>query len=194
MTPWQQFVERWKDCRACPLFESRQNIVLARGELPCDVLFVGEAPGQSEDVLGKPFVGPAGQLLDQIIDEAVSSNGRPIRLAWTNLVCCIPLDEHGSKTEAPSDVSIRTCSERLVEFVGIANPRLIVCVGALATDWLNSRKLRGIKFERSVEMIDIVHPAALLRANEVQKSMGVRRSVVQIRNAVKRMLANATTR
>jgi uracil-DNA glycosylase len=62
-------------------------VVLCRGRLPCDVLFVGEAPGVSEDVLGRPFVGPAGKLLDTIVERALDGQ---YDCAMTNLVACIP--------------------------------------------------------------------------------------------------------
>jgi DNA polymerase len=207
MTPWQQHVERWKDCRACKLCENRQHVVLAKGQLPCDLLLIGEAPGFSEDSDGVPFRGPAGLLLDDIVGEALSAHGRfgwvengqgkrrewisdSLRLAWTNLVCCLPLDEDGNKTGQPLPEEIRACSERLVEFVRIADPQLIVCVGSIANDWLNSKMLRGITFDKDIPMIDITHPGAYLKpgVNPVQKSMGIKKSVVRIRNAVREML------
>jgi uracil-DNA glycosylase len=71
-TLWSAHVDDWKDCTRCPLHTVRSNVVLARGSIPCDILFVGEAPGRSEDALGKPFVGPAGILLDEMIEDALS--------------------------------------------------------------------------------------------------------------------------
>lgn len=81
-------VDRWKHCTLCPLHKVRRQVVLARGKLPADVLMVGEAPGLSEDVLGAPFTGPAGQLLDRIITATELEN---YRIAFTNLVGCIPM-------------------------------------------------------------------------------------------------------
>jgi len=89
MTPYQRFVSRWGDCRKCILCRSRSRIVLARGRVPADVLLVGEAPGESENVIGSPFTGPAGHLLDQIVKHAL--RGRPaLSCCFTNLICCIP--------------------------------------------------------------------------------------------------------
>lgn len=68
---FQLHVREWENCTRCPLCETRRNIVLSRGKVPCDVLFIGEGPGESEDVLGAPFVGPAGHLLDHIIERSV---------------------------------------------------------------------------------------------------------------------------
>ncbi len=67
MSAWTDHVERWKDCTKCPLHTQRSNIVIARGQLPADVVFIGEAPGAIEDGTGLPFKDPAGALLDQII-------------------------------------------------------------------------------------------------------------------------------
>lgn len=76
---YSSHVERWKDCEGCSLRDRRTRVVLYRGKIPCDVLFIGEAPGESEDVVGVPFVGPAGKLLDAMIQEAF---GRLTFCAW----------------------------------------------------------------------------------------------------------------
>jgi len=112
---YKQHREKWNDCEKCELCNQRGSVVLARGKIPCDLLFIGEAPGQSEDVLGVPFVGPAGKLLDSIIDQATLTgraeyspgSGKPVpnenfpRIAFTNLVSCIPKGEDGNKIQEP---------------------------------------------------------------------------------------------
>lgn len=153
MTPYQIHRSEWSDCRRCPLHETRSKVVLCRGQLPADVLFVGEAPGQSEDTLGRPFIGPAGKLLDQIIVEAVP---RVCRLAFTNVIACIPYDEDGKKTSDPPDVAIKRCHPRLVDLICLARPEKIVAVGKLAAKQLG---------KTDVEFVEITHPAAILRAN-----------------------------
>lgn len=70
MSLFSSHVERWRDCEGCSLSSRRSRVVLYRGKIPCDVLLVGEAPGDSEDVVGVPFVGPAGRLLDAMIAES----------------------------------------------------------------------------------------------------------------------------
>jgi DNA polymerase len=106
MSLFQQHVERWGNCRECPLCEDRSRVMLARGSIPCDALFVGESPGESEDALGRLFCGPAGHLMDSIIDNAMPTP----RLSWafTNLVCCIPR-EGGGKTVEPPGHAIIAC-------------------------------------------------------------------------------------
>lgn len=181
MTPYQLHVLDWKDCLRCPLSEQRTRVVLGRGSLPADVLFVGEAPGVSEDVLGQPFKGPAGKLLDSIVADSLPPG---VRWAMTNLVGCIPLDDDNEKAGEPDDGAIRACSPRLVEFAAMAAPRLIVCVGKLATNWLNTPMSRDtVRLRGGVLTVDITHPAAILRANPAARGIMRKRCVVTIRNA-----------
>src|SRR5260370_28208053 len=119
MTPFQLHVQRWQDCQACQLHKVRSRTVFCRGQLPCDLLFVGEAPGPSEDSTGLPFDGPAGRLLDNIIAQVwVLLSSPPMRVAFTNLVLCIPLEEEGSaKFSEPPDECVEACKPRLSEFI-----------------------------------------------------------------------------
>lgn len=181
MAPWPRFVERWKDCQLCPLGEQRDRIVLARGSLPCDVLFIGEAPGDSENALGQPFKGPAGKKLDKIIERSVPPE---VTYALTNLVCCYPRDAKMSDSDnhQPSPDEIRACRPRLYEFINIAQPRLIVCVGALATAW--------VPHDNGVPCVDIIHPASTFppRMPLAQANMALDNCAVIVRRAVSDML------
>lgn len=188
-TPWQKHVSDWSKCMKCDLCETRKSVVLARGSIPCDVLFIGEAPGESEDVLGRPFVGPAGKLLDQIIEQSVSSS---VSYAMTNLVACIPRDRNnGGKTAEPEEHSLKECRPRLEQFVSIASPKLIVCVGKLAETWLAPGYKNSPKFARSIPQVAITHPAAILRANIAMHDLLVKRCVVAITNAIQEHVASA---
>lgn len=176
-TRFQIHVENWRNCKLCPLHSQRRRIVLARGKLPADVLFVGEAPGESEDNLGVPFIGPAGKLLDQIIARAMPDYGevyqRPqLRLAFTNLVACFPRDAKRAGNHEPPVESIQACRPRLDELVEIANPRLVVLVGALSQ--------KHYSFTPSVS---ITHPAAILRANVANQGLMIQRAVVTLAEA-----------
>lgn len=176
MTPWKQFKSDWEDCDKCPLCNTRDKIVLARGRIPCDVLFCGEAPGVSEDTLGLPFVGPAGKLLDEWISTALEETSElqppegKFRAAFTNLVCCIPLGDDGQKTNEPDKKDIRACNPRLVEFIKLCNPQHIVCVGKLA--FKHCPRIDGIGYT------EITHPAAVLRAEAAQQGLLIQRAVV----------------
>ena len=178
---FKDHVLRWIDCKRCPLCETRDRVVLARGRVPCDVLFCGEAAGESENVLGAPFVGPAGHLLDDIIQRSAPDNKR---IAMTNLVACIPRDDDGGKATEPDDESIEACRPRLEEFIALAKPRLVVAVGMLARDWLTQGYKYSIRLPQPAPpLIEIVHPAAILRANSAQQSLMVRKCVVTLTNA-----------
>ena len=185
MSPYQLHVQNWKDCTRCGLCDGRLKVVLARGKVPCDVLFVGEAPGESENVIGQPFVGPAGKLLDSIIVRAII--GHNVTYALTNLVACIPRDDSGTKTSEPDSEAIKACAPRLVEFIKLCNPELIVRVGKLAQDYLTPGYKHSIKLEREYKFADITHPAAIIRANVAQQTMAIQRCVVTIANAVKNL-------
>jgi uracil-DNA glycosylase family 4 len=148
-------------------------VVLARGAVPADILFCGEAPGASEDILGKPFCGPAGKLLDYIIETAIDGQ---YDYALTNLIACIPLGEDGEKTAQPSEESIKACAPRLLEFVKMCRPRLIVLVGALAAKYA--------KDFGQVKTIQIVHPAAILRADISTRGLAIQRAIVQLEDAL----------
>jgi len=141
--------------------------------MPCEILLVGEAPGSSENMLGKPFCGPAGKLLDHIMLQAWGEHYRDYAL--TNLVACIPLlkDESGrkSKLSDPPKEAIEACAPRLDEFLEIARPDAIVAVGKLSKKHLGSRAVAGI-----------VHPAAILRADVSQRGLAIQQSIVILRD------------
>lgn len=224
-TPFQEFCGRWKKwgCGSgeCPGPDRlTTKVCLLRGSIPCDILFIGEAPGESENAMGYPFVGPAGKLLDRIVGEALSDmrfcstcrrgnvfrlfpssenpllcdNGHtveeaePLSLGFTNLVGCIPRDDlEGGKASEPEDDQVKACAGRLVETVELCSPKLIVCVGRLAKDWLDPEYRHNVAkgFGRTIPTIDIVHPASILRANQAQRGLMIQRSIVVLRNGVR---------
>lgn len=173
MSLYSQHAANWKSCRACNLCETRKTVVLARGTVPCDMLFVGEAPGASENVLGKPFVGPAGKLLDKIIAEALQER---CTFAFTNLVACIPLGDDGEKTKEPSLESIQACSSRLQEFIDLCRPKVIVAVGLLSQEHLVASD--------ELPVVSIYHPAGILRADVSQRGLMIQKCVVTLSDAL----------
>lgn len=190
LSPYKRHKLKWKECEACLLCERRSSVVLARGKwnsakesydklkFPCDVLFIGEAPGPAEDDFGIPFAGPAGILLDEIVEEALY--GYELSCIFSNLVACIPLDEEGTKWTEPPLEAIRACAGRLVELCSMSNPKLVVAVGALAKKHIpkNHASLKDAEF------LDIVHPAAILRANVAARSMMRQTAMVKLHEAV----------
>lgn len=202
MTPFARHVEKWKNCQACSYCENRKNVVLLRGSVPCDVLFIGEAPGPAENSLGQPFKGPAGHLLDDIIRSAISSlpdDEQDVSWAFTNLVACIPKGGDGKKFLEPNEESIKACEERLNECVRLCRPRSIVLVGQLAQKWIkgegqfyiNPDYDRSVKYEgwlqdgQYVRFTEIIHPAAILRADESQKPLAIKRCTLSIVEAMR---------
>lgn len=142
----QTHLASWIGCKECPLCRTRSKIVLGRGYVPCDILFIGEAPGESEDSLGQPFVGPAGEVLDSIITEvgkqyvmsrkypsSITGRGQVLPFSYflSNLIACLPLCSQG-QTRQPSSSEIKACSSRVTELIQITQPLVIVSVGALA--------------------------------------------------------------
>ncbi len=177
-------IQTWKHCTACFLHKGRVKVVLGRGKVPCDLVFVGEAPGEQENLSGIPFIGQAGDLLNQIIQRAVPPT---VRYAITNLVSCIPREDNGEgqqKAAQPELECIEACTPRLQEFMEIADPKLIVCVGALARDMLAPGFRQSIGFHKEIPLVDIVHPAHILRANIAQRGLAIQRCIVTVHNAI----------
>lgn len=175
---FQLHKQKWESCRLCPLCEARNKVVLMRGTARADILFVGEAPGLSENALGVPFVGPAGALLNHIISESLNGHS----YALTNLVACIPLGSDGDKVSEPPEESVKVCSSRLLEFLDICKPRLIVTVGKLADKWVKRMHWEGR--DDPIQYCSIAHPARILRADISQRGLLIQRCIVTIVDAV----------
>lgn len=174
---------RWKDCDRCELCATRRKVVLYRGRIPCHILFVGEAPGSSENRIGLPFVGPAGKLQDRMIEEAVDSgvpdkglfpNG--LRIGFTNLVACLP-EKYGDKVE-PQKPHILKCAPRLKEIVALAQPKGVVMVGKLSQQWFG--KITGYEGPT----VSVLHPAAILRLDVSQKGLAIQRYQLEVKELV----------
>ena len=206
-SPYRRHLDQWKDGCGTTHCEHATNVVICRGQLPCDILLIGEAPGSSEDAVGEPFVGPAGVLLDNIVLEALETWQVPgtkgygyneLSVAYTNLVGCLPRNEDGKKD--PEKNQIKACSSRLREFVGIAKPKLVVCVGSVSDKhaWsafegkgrtIYAGVPNRVEGHPTVKVwTSIVHPASILRAPDAQKSLLRQRCVVTIRRAVMKLL------
>lgn len=149
----------WSSCNLCPLHAHVCNHVIGSGRLPCDVLFVGEAPGEVEDALGKPFIGPAGKILTKIIENVTSRLKKPFTYAITNVVACKPFPK-GAPIAAPTEQSIEACRPRLIEFARLANPRIIIALGKVAEKHLAVPEIRG---QLEPKIVNVWHPSYILR-------------------------------
>lgn len=123
----KRFRELWSggcDSSLCP---EAQHICLWRGDLPCDILFVGEAPSIAADVVGEVFTGEMRAIMDPAIKEAGAEG---FRCAYTNLVCCVPRSPEGrGKVIPPPQEAIIACRRRLRDFIRLCRPKLIMAVG-----------------------------------------------------------------
>jgi uracil-DNA glycosylase family 4 len=202
ITPFQRHVKLYGDGCGGPACAGAR-VCLSRGTVPCDVLFVGQAPGESEDALGQPFVGPAGLLLDEIIDRAFEEFQVPgtegpgynsLTWAFTNLVGCIPRDGEGREAE-PTDEQVTACAGRLADFVKVCDPKMIVAVGAIAREWLRPGYKHSLEFHKplvacpgapprgTIKLIDVTHPGAIVRMPVAGQQFAERRCVVVLANA-----------
>jgi len=158
---WEKLYEDNMRCRKCSLCETRTNLVFGVGNTSAKVMFIGEGPGQQEDLQGVPFVGAAGKLLDDMLS-IIDLDRTQVYIA--NIVKCRP---PGNRD--PLAVEQDACIDWLRQQVKLINPRIIVCLGRIAakrlldSDFAITRQ-HGIWFERgNVHMMAMYHPAALLR-------------------------------
>ena len=148
-------------CTLCPLHRDAKNPVPGEGNPNADFMCVGEAPGATEDELGRPFVGQAGQLLDKIL--------AAIKLSRNEVYICNVLKHRPPGNRNPMPDEVQACSPYLLRQIELIQPRVIVALGTFAAQTLlNTRegigKLRG-KIHRyyGVPLVVTYHPAALLR-------------------------------
>lgn len=184
MTPLDMHLEQWKTCTRCEYHTTRHKIVLGKGDIPCDILFCGESPGQSENMIGVPFVGKAGKLLDRIIFKVFGPiSQRKYRLAYNNVIACIPIVS-GHEKEEPDASCVKQCKPRLEEFIKISQPKLIVAVGTTANEWLDKSYKHGIKFADTIPLVTIQHPAFILRLPAPAQPLAEHRATVVLSSAV----------
>lgn len=161
MDKLEQLREKCQSCNACPLGQTRTNLVFGVGNPEAELMFVGEAPGEQEDKTGTPFVGRAGQLLDRFLF-AVDIDRSDVYIA--NILKCRP-----PQNRDPLPAEEDACMGYLREQVRIIRPKIIVCLGRIAAmrlikpDYKITRE-HGQWVERgSFLMTAVYHPAALLR-------------------------------
>lgn len=187
MTPLQMHLNEWKTCTKCEYSEKRDRIVLGRGDIPCDILFLGEAPGASENSLGLPFIGKAGKILDRIIVKSIGSlKDSKYKIAFNNVIACIPLVD-GHEKEEPDYSCVMECRPRVEEFIRIAQPNLIVCVGKISEEWTDQRHKDSIKIGNIPRAV-IQHPASILRMPLAAQSLAEQRCTVILRSAIREHL------
>ena len=161
-TNWTELEKACKSCEKCALCQTRTNVVFGIGNPESDILFIGEGPGENEDLEGLPFVGRSGQLLDKMLAAVDLDRNKNIFIA--NIVKCRP-----PKNRDPLPEEQEACINWLRNQVMIMKPKIIVCLGRIAAMKLikpdmKITKEHGIFFEKNgVLMMATLHPAALLR-------------------------------
>jgi DNA polymerase len=157
-----QLEQRVSQCTLCPLSESRSRAVFGEGAAPTRVLFVGEGPGEVEDQTGRPFVGPAGQKLDEVFG-AVGLTRDDLYI--TNVVKCRP-----PGNRVPSKDEMAACFPYLEAQIALLKPGLIVTLGNTPTQWLipdaeGITRVRGtfLPWIGGILVFPMFHPSYLLR-------------------------------
>ena len=158
---WDILEGACQHCRRCRLWEMRTHVVVGKGNPNADILFVGEGPGQQEDLQGVPFVGPAGQLLDKML----ASVGLTLDDVYiTNVVKCRP---PGNRD--PHDDEKAACLNYLRYQFSLIHPKILVCLGRIAAttiispDFRITRERGQWQERKGCRMIATYHPSALLR-------------------------------
>ena len=161
MLQWEELERVCVACTKCGLCETRHNVVFGVGNRETDILFVGEGPGEQEDLKGEPFVGPAGKLLDDMLS-IIDLDRSKVYIA--NIVKCRP-----PKNRDPLETEQDACVGYLRNQVALIKPKIIVCLGRIAATKLIKPDFRitrehGTWTQRGdVWMTATYHPSALLR-------------------------------
>ena len=159
---WEELKNAGVSCQKCELCKTRHNVVVGVGNEKADVMFIGEGPGESEDLQGEPFVGRAGKLLDKML--AAVDLDRNTNIYIANIVKCRPPQNRDPKPEEQE-----MCIDWLRAQVKMIKPKIIVCLGRIAAAKIikpdiKITKEHGMWFEKGgIEMMAMLHPAALLR-------------------------------
>ncbi len=188
MLTWDELQSTCNGCRRCGLCQGRTNVVFGVGNKCADVLFVGEGPGEQEDLRGEPFVGPAGKLLDDML--SIIDLDRSTNCYIANIVKCRP-----PHNRDPLDEEQDACIDYLRNQVAIIKPKIIVCLGRIAAkrlireDYRITREHGQWVEKNDIWMTAIYHPSALLRdlnkrPETFEDLLSIREKIVQTGSVV----------
>lgn len=161
MKNWEELHAECMACRKCDLADTRHNVVFGEGARDAEVMFIGEGPGEQEDLTGRPFVGKAGMLLDDML-EMIDLHRDKVFIG--NMVKCRP---PGNRD--PLNIEQEACIGYLRNQVALIRPKIIVCLGRIAAirlmkDDFKITREHGQWMEKAgVWMMAMFHPSALLR-------------------------------
>ena len=157
-------------CQKCKLAETRTNVVFGVGDPNANVMFIGEGPGENEDLQGEPFVGRAGKLLDEMLSLIDLSRKENIYIA--NMVKCRP-----PQNRDPLGTEQDACMDYLRRQIALLHPKIIVCLGRISAmrlikpDYRITREHGQFIRKGGVLMTAVYHPAALLRDGTKKEDM-----------------------
>jgi uracil-DNA glycosylase family protein len=178
-------------CTACPLHETGTQTVFGEGSANAEVMFVGEQPGDQEDLQGKPFVGPAGKLFDKALEDAGIDRSR---VYVTNVVKHFKWQARGKRRihQKPNWSEIAACRPWLEAELEVIQPRVLVCLGATAAQALLGRDFRVsrqrgklVESDLAENVIATVHPSSILRADDETRDIEYRELVDDLNKVAK---------
>lgn len=162
MNEWESLRAECMSCRRCALADTRTNVVFGEGVPTAEIMCIGEGPGEQEDLTGRPFVGRAGKLLDDMLEIIDLSREKNIFIG--NMVKCRP-----PHNRDPLNIEQQACEQWLERQIDFIKPKIIICLGRIAAmkyikeDFKITRE-HGQWFEKDgILRIALFHPAALLR-------------------------------
>lgn len=161
MMDWNELEQSCMECRKCALCETRHNVVLGVGNRTSPVMLIGEGPGEQEDLRGEPFVGPAGKLLDDML-ELIDLDRSKVYIA--NMVKCRP-----PRNRDPLNLEQEACRRWLNNQIELVQPEIIICLGRVAAMGMIRPDFRITKEHgqwfriNGRDYMAIYHPSALLR-------------------------------
>ena len=162
MLSWDELENACKSCTKCALYETRTNVVFGVGNRGAEVLFVGEGPGEQEDLKAEPFVGRAGKLLDDMLK--IIGLDRTKNIYISNIVKCRP-----PKNRDPLNAEQDACIDWLRAQFRLLRPKIVVCLGRIAAGRLIGEDFKitrdhGKWYDKDgIKFMALYHPAALLR-------------------------------
>ena len=168
MTSWEELERQCLACQRCALADSRTHVVFGAGQRDAEVMFVGEGPGEHEDLQGEPFVGRGGLLLDEML--SLIGLYREKNFYICNIVKCRP-----PQNRVPEADERAACMDYLRQQVALVRPKVIVCLGSTPTRALLGEQMRitrdrGVwQLKKGVWFMPTYHPSALLRDETLKR-------------------------
>lgn len=181
---WNELQQSCMNCTRCGLCETRKNVVFGVGNQNADILFIGEGPGEQEDLQGQPFVGPAGKLLDDML--SIIDLDRKQNCYIANIVKCRP-----PHNRDPLETEQDACIAFLNNQIQLIQPKIIVCLGRISAtrlirpDFRITREHGQWANQNGIWMTAIYHPSALLR--DITKRPETFKDLLSIRDKIREL-------